>query len=89
MEVFYKSLMTDNEGDKEMFLANIKMKQKIIDALIAHADGNIKKHVANINIFLENPAGVGEHEDLLGTIVKEVKKISDNEEVISVLKKYF
>ena len=81
--------MTDNEGDKEMFLANIKMKQKIIDALIAHADGNIKKHVANINIFLENPAGVGEHEDLLGTIVKEVKKISDNEEVISVLKKYF
>ena len=82
MEVFYKSLMTDNEGDKEMFLANIKMKQKIIDALIAHADGNIKKHVANINIFLENPAGVGEHEDLLGTIVKEVKKISDNEEVI-------
>jgi len=65
------------------------MKQKIIDALIAHADGNIKKHVANINIFLENPAGVGEHEDLLGTIVKEVKKISDNEEVISVLKKYF
>lgn len=89
MEVFYKSLMTDNKGDKEMFLANIKMKQKIIDALIAHADGNIKKHVANINIFLENPAGVGEHEDLLGTIVKEVKKISDNEEVISVLKKYF
>lgn len=72
-----------------MFLANLKMKQKIIEALIAHAEGNIKKHVANINIFLENPAGVGDHEDLLGTVTKEAKKIADNEEVINVLKKYF
>ena len=72
-----------------MFLANLKMKQKIIEALIAHAEGNIKKHVANINVFLENPAGVGDHEDILGTVVKEAKKISENEEVIYVLKKYF
>ena len=75
--------------DKDMFLANLKMKQKIIEALIAHAEGNIKKHVANINVFLENPAGVGDHEDILGTVVKEAKKISENEEVINVLKKYF
>ena len=57
-----------------MFLANLKMKQKIIEALIAHAEGNIKKHVANINVFLENPAGVGDHEDILGTVAKEAKK---------------
>ena len=72
-----------------MFLANNKMKQKIIEALIAHTEGNIKKHVTNIDIFLENPAGVGDHADLLGTVLKEVKEISDNEEVINVLKKYF
>jgi len=75
--------------ENKMFLANNKMKQKIIEALIAHANGNIKKHVTNIDIFLENPAGVGDHVDLLGTILKEVKEISDNEEVINVLKKYF
>jgi len=75
--------------ENKMFLANTKMKQQIIEALIAHAEGNIKKHVANINVFLENPAGVGDHEDILGTVVKETKKISENEEVISVLKKYF
>ena len=72
-----------------MFLANLKMKQKIIEALIAHAEGNIKKHVANINVFLENPAGVGDQEDILGTEAKEAKKISEYEEVINVLKKYF
>ena len=75
--------------DKDMFLANLKMKQKIIEALIAHAEGNIKKHVANVLVFLENPAGVGEHGDLLETVKNEAKKIADNEEVISVLKKYF
>ncbi len=72
-----------------MFLANNKMKQKIIEALIAHAEGNIKKHVANVLVFLENPAGVGDHEDILGAVAKEAKKISENEEVINVLKKYF
>ncbi len=72
-----------------MFLANNKMKQKIIEALIAHAEGNIKKHVVNISVFLENSAGVSDHGDLLGTILKEVKEIADNEEVINVLKKYF
>ena len=67
--------MNDIDGDsKDMFLANLKMKQKIIEALIAHAEGNIKKHVANINVFLENPAGVGDHEDIEKDLKSEPHK---------------
>ena len=41
------------------------MRKTIINALKAHAMGDIKKHLANIEIYLENPAGIGEHSDVM------------------------
>ena len=75
--------------ENKMFLANNKMRAKIIESLIAHAEGHIKKHKANINIFLENPAGVAEHPDVLETIEKELKIIAEYDDQINMLKKYF
>tara|TARA_Y100000992_G_C20886144_1_gene314117 strand:- start:109 stop:417 length:309 start_codon:yes stop_codon:yes gene_type:complete len=75
--------------ENKMFLANNKMRAKIIESLIAHAEGHIKKHKANIDIFLENPAGVAEHPDVLETIEKELKIIAEYDDQINMLKKYF
>ena len=75
--------------ENKMFLANNRMKAKIIESLIAHAEGHIKKHKANIDIFLENPAGVAEHPDILETIEKELKIIAEYDDQINMLKKYF
>ena len=75
--------------ENKMFLANTKMRAKIIESLIAHAEGHIKKHKANIDIFLENPAGVAEHPDILETIEKELKIIAEYDDQINMLKKYF
>ena len=75
--------------ENKMFLANNRMKAKIIESLIAHAEGHIKKHKANIDIFLENPAGVAEHPDVLETIEKELKIIAEYDDQINMLKKYF
>ena len=72
-----------------MFLANNRMKAKIIESLIAHAEWHIKKHKANIDIFLENPAGVAEHPDVLETIEKELKIIAEYDDQINMLKKHF
>ena len=75
--------------ENKMFLANNRMKAKIIESLIAHAEGHIKKHKANIDIFLENPAGVAEHPDVLETIEKELKIIAEYDDQINMLKKHF
>lgn len=75
--------------ESNMFLANNKMRAKIIESLIGHAEGHIKKHKANIDIFLENPAGVAEHPDVLETIEKELKIIAEYDDQINMLKKYF
>ena len=35
------------------------MRDKLIKALLAHANGDIQKHVANVEVYLTNPAGIG------------------------------
>ena len=33
------------------------MREQLIKALLAHAQGDIQKHVANVEVYLTNPAG--------------------------------
>ena len=61
------------------------MKQKIIDAVRKHAEGNIAKSKANLDVFLNNPVGVATHMDSVETVVKELKVIADNKEIIETL----
>jgi len=65
------------------------MREQILRALIAHAQGDIAKHKANVEVYLEHPAGVGEHTDILESIEKELDIIAKYQDQIDVIKKYF
>jgi len=65
------------------------MKDVIVKSLIAHAEGHIAKHQANVEILLQNTVGVAEHPDTLETIEKELDIIAQYDDQIEVLKKYF
>ena len=65
------------------------MKEKIIQALLKHAEGHIQKHIANVNILLEKQVGVAEHPDTLETIEKELAIIAEYDDQIEMLKKHF
>ena len=45
-----------------------RMREQLIKALLAHAQGDIQKHVANVEVYLTNPAGIGEHSDITEAI---------------------
>mgnify|MGYP003135033044 FL=1 len=64
------------------------MREQIIKALIAHAQGDIEKHKASIEVYLTNPAGVGEHTDILESIEKELDSIAKYMDQIEVIQKY-
>ena len=34
------------------------MREQLIKALIAHAHGDIQKHAANVEVYLNNPVGI-------------------------------
>jgi len=61
----------------------------MIKALVSHAEGHIQKHKMNVEVYLNNPAGIGEHPDILEAIEKELDIIAKYHDEIEVLKKYF
>ena len=65
------------------------MRDQMINALIAHARGDIEKHRANVDVYLSNPAGVGEHTDILESIEKELDMMVKYQDQIDIINKYF
>ena len=64
------------------------MKQKMIDAIKAHAKGHIKKHTMNVEVYLNNPVGVGEHPDIIEAIEKELDMVAKYHDQLEVIKTY-
>jgi hypothetical protein len=64
------------------------MREQIIKALLAHAQGDIAKHKANVEIYLTNPAGIGEHSNVLEAIEQELNMIAKYQDQIDVIQKY-
>ena len=65
------------------------MRKIILNALKNHYIAKIQLHKANIEIFLENPNGVGDHPDVVETVSSEVMVIAEYEDAIQVLDKHF
>jgi len=68
---------------------SVTLRVKILDALRADANGNIAKAKANIEVYLENPVGIGEHPDVLAAIQDQLDVIAHEEERIEVIVKHF
>ena len=65
------------------------LREKVLDALVGDALGNIAKAKANVEVYLHNPVGIGEHPDVLGAIQEQLDIIAHEEERIEVLEKHF
>ena len=65
------------------------MREQMIKALLAHAQGDIAKHKANVEIYLTNPVGIGEHSNVMEAIEEEINMIAKYQDQIDVINKYF
>ena len=61
----------------------------LIQAVRAHASGHIQKHKANVEVFLSNAVGVGEHPDIIDSIEKELDEIARYNDQVEMIDKYF
>jgi hypothetical protein len=64
------------------------MKARILEALQAKYFGEIKEAQANIEIYLENPVGIGEHPEILDAIDTQITKLAEAQEKFEVLKEF-
>ena len=65
------------------------MRQMIIDALKKHYHGEIALMKANVEVFLEAHAGVGDHPDVMETIDKLVGEIAEYDDKLMALDEHF
>ena len=63
----------------------MNLRQVLIDAARSHFAGHINKHIANIEVLLNNPAGIGEHSDIMEAIQAELDKMAMHEDRLDVI----
>ena len=54
----------------------INLRDQILKSQIAYYNGLIAKHQQNVEIYLNQPVGIGEHSDVMGTIDGEINSIA-------------
>ena len=67
------------------------MREMLIGAARTYYMGMINKHMANMEVLLNNPTGRGEdaHQDIQAVIEIELGKIADYHDKLEMLQKFF
>ena len=60
----------------------------LLDAIKKHNEGIIALHKANIAVYLKNPAGIGEHGDIIEEIEKELDEVAKYDDLLEMVNKY-
>jgi hypothetical protein len=60
-------------------------KHIIAEGMSSYLLGKLQYHKANVRIYLEHPAGIGEHPDIMGAIEEEISKAAEFEEKLKML----
>jgi len=66
----------------------LEMRNTIVDAMRAKYNGQMQEALVNIEIYLQNPAGIGEHSEILEAIDTQVAKYAEAYEKNQVLRTF-
>ena len=61
----------------------------LLKALAKKLEGEIAVAKANVEVYLNQSVGIGEHPDLVGAIEEQIAKIAEAEEKLDTLYKHF
>ena len=63
----------------------IMMRDILLNGTRKAFEGTLARHRANLEVYLNNPAGVGEHSDIIGEIKNLVQCIHDAKGCIEIV----
>ena len=63
----------------------MSLRQKLLEALNKKYDADIAQADSTIQIYLDNPVGIGEHPQHLEEIDKQLSKIGEAKEKLEIL----
>ena len=65
------------------------MKEIMVSAARKHAEAELELHRANIDVYMRQVVGIGEHSDIIETIQKELDKMAQAQDRLEMLDRYF
>ena len=67
----------------------INLRDEILKNQKTYYNGLIAKHQQNVEIYLNQPVGIGEHSDVMAAIDTEINAIAQAHEKIGIIASYF
>ena len=67
----------------------VNLRDNILNNQIKYYTGLIAKHQQNVEIYLNQPVGIGEHSDVMAAIDGEINAIAQAHEKIGIIDSYF
>jgi hypothetical protein len=67
----------------------MSLKETLISAARKHAEAEIEVHKANIEVYMQQVVGIGEHSDIIETIQKELDKMAAATDRLEMLDRHF
>lgn len=64
------------------------MRERLLECFVSHAKGHVDKHLANVEVLLNHPAGIGEHGDIIEEIEKELEEVAKYDDLLEMVEKY-
>jgi hypothetical protein len=61
----------------------------MLNALRLQYEAEVAKAKANIKVYMANPAGIGEHPDLVSAVDSQIELIAHAEDKLDVLKNHY
>lgn len=65
------------------------LRNRMIEAFESHCRGQVDKSLANVEVLLSNPTGIGEHGDILAEIEKHLGEAAKYTELGAMMEKHF
>ena len=63
----------------------MKMKDKMLQAVGNHAKGMAAKHKMNVDVYLDNPTGIGEHSCVVESATHELEQLGKWTDILRTL----
>jgi len=67
----------------------MKIKDKMLEAVASHARGMAAKHKMNVDVYLNNPTGIGEHSCVVESVVHELEELGKWTDILRTLEEEY
>ena len=66
-------------------MADLDLGRELLNALADRYRGEMATAKANVRVYMENPAGIGEHPDIIASIDTQIEIIASAQEKLDVV----